>query len=215
VTEPAEAENNQRQSGNIMNIVAVVYGVALTASLIQRPRILLHPVSAPNLVPALALLTAGLLASYSFFSYVLSIGANKPYDVTWTRNSSKWYSIIRFAADLMLASLYVHLLFAAVRIETGLNSHPKLAGFVFAFVLVFVGAAAVQLARYARLSFIKLVAALMSLLLWLWLRASVETRDADIAFEVGLLICALIYCGLTYWRSYHDWKTRPEGWYGW
>jgi hypothetical protein len=215
VTEQSEAQNNERQSGNIMNIVAVVYGVALTVSLIQRPRILLHPVSAPNLVPALALLTAGLLASYSFFSYVLSIGANKPYDVTWTRSSSKWYSIIRFAADLILASLYVHLLFAAVNIETGLNAHPKLASFVFAFILVFVGAAAVQLARYVRVSFIKLIAALVYLVVWLWLRTSVETRDADIALEVGLLIGALVYCGLTYWRSYHDWKTQAEGWYGW
>lgn len=210
MTETSETENNQRQSGNIMNIVAVVYGVALTASLIQRPRILLNPVSAPDLVPGLALLTAGLLAAYSFFSYVLSIGANKPYDVTWTTSSSKWYSIIRFATDLILASLYVHLLFAAVNIEAGLNTHPKLTGFVFAFVLVFVGAAVVQLARYVRVSFIKIIAALVSLGLWLWLRTTVETRHADIALEIGLLIGALIYCGLTYWRSYHDWKKTTS-----
>lgn len=215
MTEESATENNQRQSGNIMNIVAVVYGVALTASLIQRPTILLHPVSAPNIVPGLALLTAGLLASYSFFSYVLSIGANKPYDVTWTDTSSKWYSIIRFATDLMLASLYVHLLFAAVNIEAGLNAHPKLAGFVFSFFLVFVGAAVVQLARYCRLSFIKLIAALVSFGLWLWLRTKVETRHADIALEVGLLIGALTYCGLTYWRSYHDWTSPPKHWYVW
>ena len=215
VTEAPDEENNQRQSGNIMNIVAVVYGVALTASLIQRPRILLNPVSAPNIAPGLALLTAGLLASYSFFSYVLAIGANKPYDVTWTDSSSKWYSIIRFAADLILASLYVHLLFAAVNIEAGLNAHPKPAGFVFAFFLVFVGAAVVQLARYCRVSFIKLIAALVTFWFWFWLRTRVETRHADIALEVGLLICALIYCGLTYWRSYHDWKTKPKHWYVW
>jgi hypothetical protein len=210
VTETSETENNQRQSDNIMNIVAVVYGVALTASLIQRPRILLNPVSAPDLVPGLALLTAGLLAAYSFYSYVLSIGANKPYDVTWTTSSSKWYSIIRFATDLILASLYVHLLFAAVNIEAGLNTHPKLAGFVFAFFLVFVGAAVVQLARYVRVSFIKIIAALVSLGLWLWLRTTIETRHADIALEIGLLIGALIYCGLTYWRSYHDWKRTTS-----
>lgn len=208
----AEAENNQRQSGNIMNIVAVVYGVALTASLIQRPGILLHPLSAPNLLPGLALLTAGLLAAYSFFSYVLSIGANKPYDVTWTTSSCKWYSIIRFATDLILASLYVHLLFAAVDIQ---NAHPRLSGFVFAFILVFAGAAVVQLARYVRISFIKLIAALVSLGIWLWLRTTVETRNADIAIEIGLLVGALIYCGLTYWRSYRDWKCEPDGWYGW
>lgn len=216
MTETSEIEkNNERQSGNIMNIVAVVYGVALTASLIQRPRILLHPVSAPNIVPGLALLTAGLLASYSFFSYVLSIGANKPYNVTWTTSDSKWYSIIRFAADLLLASLYVHLLFAAVNIAAGLKAHPKLAGFVSSLFLVFVGAAVVQLARYCRVSFIKLIAALVSLVLWLWLRTKVETRHADIALEVGLLIGALIYCGLTYWRSYHDWKSPDGRWYGW
>jgi hypothetical protein len=198
-----------------MNIVAVVYGVALTTSLIQRPRILLHPVSAPNIVPGLALLTAGLLASYSFFSYVLAIGANKPYNVKWTDDSSKWYSIIRFAADLILASLYVHLLFAAVNIEAGQNAHPKLTGFVFSLFLVFVGAAVVQLARYARVSFIKLIAALVSLGLWLWLRTKVETHHADIALEVGLLICALVYCSLTYWRSYHDWKKKKGRGFGW
>ena len=193
-----------------MNIVAVVYGVALTAALIQRPRILLKPVSAANLVPGLALLTAGLLASYSFFSYVLSIGANKPYDVTWTPEASKWYSIIRFAVDLILASLYVHLLFTAVNIEDGLNAHPQLAGFAFALMLVFVGAALVQLARYCRISFIKIAAALVSLVLWLWLRTTVETRHADIALEVLLLIGVLSYCGLTYWRSYHDWKRAQN-----
>jgi len=193
-----------------MNIVAVVYGVALTASLIQRPRILLDPVSAPDLVPGLALLTAGVLAAYSFFSYVLSIGANKPYDVTWTKSSSKWYSIIRFATDLILASLYVHLLFTAVNIEAGPNMHPRLASFAFALILVFVGAAVVQLVRYVRVSFIKIIAAAVSLVLWLTLRSTVETRHTDIALEIGLLIGALIYCGLTYWRSYHDWKKTAD-----
>lgn len=214
MAEESEEEKNQRQSGNIINIVAVVYGVALTTSFIQRPRILLNPVSAPNFVPGLALLTAGLLASYSFFSYVLSIGANKPYDVTWTNNDSKWYSIIRFATDLILASLYVHLLFTAVNVEAGLNTSPKLAGFVLAFVLVFAGAVVVQLTRYGRISLIKLIAALVSLGLWLWLRTTAETRHADIALEFGLLIGALIYCVLTYWRSYHDFKKTP-GWLTW
>jgi hypothetical protein len=81
---------------------------------------------------------------------------------------------------------------------------------VFAFFLVFVGAAVVQLARYVRVSFIKIIAALVSLGLWLWLRTTIETRHADIALEIGLLIGALIYCGLTYWRSYHDWKRTTS-----
>jgi hypothetical protein len=81
-----------------------------------------------------------------------------------------------------------------------------LASLAFALILVFVGGAVVQLARYVRVSIIKIIAAAVSLVRWLRLRATVETRHADITLEIGLLVGALVYCGLTYWRSYHDWK---------
>ena len=74
----------QRQSDNLMNIVAVVYGVALTAALTTHQEVLLHPLSATNILPFLALSAAGILTAFSFYIYVLSIGGGKPYDVEWT-----------------------------------------------------------------------------------------------------------------------------------
>jgi hypothetical protein len=84
-----------------------------------RPDAILHPASAEDLIPSLALLSAVLLTAFSCYSYVLAIGGDKPYDVAWTTgsNSSKWFGIIRFVVDLLLAGLYVHLLLAAVSIE--------------------------------------------------------------------------------------------------
>jgi len=151
-------EDNQRESDNLMNIVAVVYGVAITIALSTHPDTLLHPVSASELIPSLALLAAVLLAAFSFFSYVLAIGGSKPYDVAWTPQSPsvKWFAVIRFAVDLMLAGLYVHLLLAAVSIEAGPNSKPKLADFVFAFVLVFGGAVIVRRVRRNQWSLVSL-----------------------------------------------------------
>src|ERR1700753_4131625 len=96
-----------------MNIVAVVYGISLTAALGSHQEVLLHPLSAANLLPSIALAAAGILASYSFYIYVLSIGGAKPYDVAWTKTSMQLHAIFRFTADLMLAILYVRLLFAA------------------------------------------------------------------------------------------------------
>jgi len=69
-------EYNQRESANLMNIVAVVYGVALTTALSLRPDVLLHPLSQSNTIASLALLSAGLLTALSFFSYVLVIGGD-------------------------------------------------------------------------------------------------------------------------------------------
>lgn len=199
-------EENQRQSDNLMNIVAVVYGVAITIALSTSPDILLHPGSAAELIRSVALLAAVLLAAFSFYSYVLSIGGDKPYNVSWTLASGKWFAIIRFVVDLVLAGLYVHLLLAAVNIETGPNAKPKLAGFVFAFSLVFAGAVLVRFVRRKEMSWVSLIAMLVSLGLSFLVRSLTATRGTDLAVEIGLLVGVLLY-GWCYQQSaYENWK---------
>lgn len=110
---------NDRESGNLMNVVAVIYGAALTLAISNRPSLILRPVSAPNLIPSLALLAAGILTAVSFYGYVLWVGGDKPYEVTWTTKSNQTKATFRFFVDLVLATLYVHLLFTATQIETG------------------------------------------------------------------------------------------------
>jgi hypothetical protein len=199
---------NDRESGNLMNIVAVIYGVALTAAISGRPGLILHPVSAPNLIPSLALLAAGLLTAFSFYGYVLSVGGDKPYDVTWTIQSNKTKGIVRFFADLVLATLYVHLLFSATHVETGPNRTPKLTGFVFAFVLVF-GAATVVWGLRGRVHWVAFVATVVTIALWWWTYMSTATRSFDFALVGVLLFVVILYGGLNHVIPYQAWKRHP------
>ncbi len=125
MTTTSDNEYNQRESANLMNIVAVVYGVALTTALSLRPDVLLHPLSVSNTIASLALLAAGLLTALSFFSYVLVIGGDTPYRIAWNLGSSGGGSVIRFLADLLLAVLYVRLLFAAAGVGTGAGARTR------------------------------------------------------------------------------------------
>jgi hypothetical protein len=204
------AERNQRESDNLMNIVAVVYGVAITIALSMRSDVILHPASAEELIPGMALLSAVLLTAFSFYSYVLAIGGDKPYDVAWPDdgNSSKWFGIIRFVVDLVQAGLYVHLLLTAVGIEAGANTKPRLGDFVFAFVLVFAGAVIVRVVRRRELSRVAAIATVASLVLYLWTRSRIATRGTDLAVEVLLLFGVLIYGFLYQQFAYVDWRRR-------
>jgi len=201
---------NQRESDNLMNIVAVVYGVALTAALINSPNLLLSPVTVPHQIPSLALLVAGLLTALTFYTYVLSAGGDKPYDVTWTMQSSKPFGILRFFVDLILASLYVHLLFVAVHVTAGPNTAPKLAGFVFAFIPVFAGAVLVRLLRGRGLHLAALFAAVVAFLFWLWAHYHIATRDFDLLLEALLLIAVLVYGLLNHMIPYYAWRNNPS-----
>jgi hypothetical protein len=199
---------NDRESSNLMNIVAVIYGVALTAAISGRPSLILHPVSAPNLIPSLALLAAGLLTAFSFYGYVLSVGGDKPYDVTWTIGSNKTAGIFRFLADLVLATLYVHLLLAATHVETGSNRAPKLTGFVFAFVLVFAAATIVWGLR-RRLQWVAFGATGVALALWWWAYMIAPTRAFDFKLVGALLFVVILYGGLNHVIPYQAWKNHP------
>ena len=211
---------NQRESDNLMNIVAVVYGVALTAALINRPNLLLRPVTVPHQIASLALLVAGLMTALTFYGYVLSIGGDKPYDVTWTTQSSKPWGIVRFFVDLILASLYVHLLFVAVHVTAGPNMAPKLAGFVFAFIPVFAGAVLVRLVRGrwrhpANLAavvanLLAVVAGFVAFFLWIWAHDHSATRGFDLLLETLLLVLVLVYGALYHKLTYWAWKDDPS-----
>jgi hypothetical protein len=200
---------NDRESNNLMNIVAVIYGVALTAALSDRASLLLRPVSAPNLIPSLALLAAGLLTAFSFYGYVLSVGGDKPYDVTWTIKSNKTMGIVRFFADLVLATLYVHLLLAAAHVGAGSNTTPKLTGFVFAFVLVFAAATVVWGVRGLGLHSVALVATCIAAVLLWWASVSTATRSFDLVLVVILLFVAILYGGLNHVIPYRAWRDNP------
>ena len=206
---------NERESDNLMNIVAVIYGVALTAALINRPNLLLRPVTVPHQVPSFALLVAGLLTALTFYGYVLSIGGDRPYDIVWTmdsngtKGSSKPLGIVRFFVDLILASLYVHLLFVAVHVTAGPNTAPKLAGFVFAFIPVFVGAIIVRSFRgrfpnWANL--VAFVAVALTFLLWIWPHYQSATRGFDLLVEGLLLVVVLGYGVLNHLIAYWTWR---------
>jgi hypothetical protein len=207
-TGQARQDYNQRESDNLMNIVAVVYGVALTAAISSRPSLLLHPLIAPHRIPSLALLAAGLLTAFTFYSYVLSVGGDKPYDVIWSKASSKPESIFRFFADLILASLYVHLLFAAVNVDTRPSTAPKLAGFVLAFIPVLAGAVVVRRLRGLGYSPVAMVALVAAAGLYVWARLSTATHGTDISIEVVLIVAVLVYGGVSHWYPYHLWKDK-------
>jgi hypothetical protein len=204
MTLESNTENNQRKSDNLMNIVAVVYGVAITIAFSMSPDAILHPTSAAEIIPSVALLAAVLLTAFSFYSYALAIGGDKPYDVDWTPDSKKWFGLIRFTVDLVLAGLYVHLLLAAVNIETGPNAKPKLAGFVFAFVFVFAGAVMVRAVRRKQISIVAVIATIVSLGICLWIRSRTATRGTDLTVDVILLVGTLLYCWLYQFFAYKN-----------
>ena len=207
--EQDKKDYNKHESDNLMNIVAVIYGVALTAALINRPNLLLRPVTVPHQIPSFALLVAGLLTALTFYGYVLSIGGDRPYDVVWTMDSSKPLGIVRFFADLILASLYVHLLFVAVHVTAGPNTAPKLAGFAFAFIPVFVGAIIVRSFRGRFLNWANLVAfvaAALTFVLWFWAHDHRATRGFDLLVEGLLLVVVLGYGVLNHLIAYWTWK---------
>ncbi len=212
MTMAAGSEYNQRESDNLMNIVAVVYGVALTTALTRRPDVLLRPLSAPYLIPSLALLAAALLTALSFLSYVLSIGGDAPYNIAWTPSSGGGRSVFRYLADLLLAGLYVRLLFAATDVGTGAGSKPRLAGLVLAFTGVFAGAIAVRLLRRGQISWLAVAATVVTLGLWAWVRGRTATRDFDLSLEAALLAGVVLYGWLTHWLGYRAWtRARPAG----
>ena len=126
MTMAAGSEYNQRESDNLMNIVAVVYGVALTTALTSPAG--RAPASAIRAVPYPQPGAAGggvLFTALSFLSYVLAIGGDAPYNIAWTPGSSGGRSVFRYLADLLLAGLYVRLLFAATDVGTGPGSKPQ------------------------------------------------------------------------------------------
>lgn len=201
------SDYNQRESDNLMNVVAVVYGVALTTAFSSHPNLLLHPASPQYLIPGIALLAAALLTSFSFFGYVLAIGGDTPYKIAWTPSSSNGFGIIRFLVDLVLASLYVRLLFAAADIEPGANAKPRLADLAFAFVLVFAGAIVARLIRSQNVNWIALIATVVTLALWAWSRSRTATRMFDLFLEAILLAIVLLYAWLNHLFAYRKWKV--------
>jgi hypothetical protein len=222
------SDYSQRQSDNLMNIVAVVYGVALTTALTSHQEVLLHPLSATNILPFMALSAAGILTAFSFYIYVLSIGGGKPYVVDWDEDSMASRAIFRFATDFVLAILYVRLLFTAADVQSGPRAAPKLAGFVFSFFLVFVGAVVVRWVRSEAISVPGLIAAAASLGLWFFtpntiatrfsipnipntiatrlsIPNTIATRDFDLGVAAGAALGVIVYCWLNYRFIYHKW----------
>lgn len=207
---------NDRESGNLMNIVAVIYGVALTAAISGRPSLILRPVSASNIIPSLALLAAGILTAFSFYGYVLAVGGDKPYCVTWTADSNQTKGIVRFFADLVLATLYVHLLLAATQIETGSNRAPRLTGFVFAFLLVFAGAVAVYSLRHkgnwaiSNVPWLAIGATVAAIVLWVVADKCTATRTFDFVLVGVLLFVVIVYGALNHVIPYQVWKSHSD-----
>jgi hypothetical protein len=110
--------------------------------------------------------------------------------------------------DLVLAGLYVHLLLTAVK--TSPKTKPPLAGLVFAFFLVFVGVVVVRLVRRKQISMVALVAAVVSGVLWVWVRSRIATRASDLTVDVILLVGILLYSWLYQLFAYKDWKKKAR-----
>ena len=100
--------------------------------------------------------------------------------------------------------LYVRLLFAATGVGTG--PAPDLAGFVFAFIPVFIGAIVVRLLRQQRMHWTALIAALVALGLWALARSHTATRGFDLILGITVLAGVALYGALNHSLGYRAWK---------
>jgi hypothetical protein len=197
----------RHESEKLMNVVIVIYGAALTVALTKRPRLLLHPAIAPNRIPSLALVAAGLLTVSAFYGYVLFVGGKKGYDINRDGVSTP-PAIIRFAVDLVLAILYVHLLFAAVQIGVGTKKPPDLDGLMLAFILVFLGAVVVWASRGLGMHWVAIGGAVIATAICLWTTWRIPTRDFDFVIEGIVLAALIVYTILNHLISARKYKQK-------
>jgi hypothetical protein len=205
--------DNQRQSDNLMNIVAVIYGVALTAAFISRPHVIIDPVSRRYAVANLALLAAALLTALSFYGYVLALGGDKPYRVAFSKTSANGRDVFLFFFDLALAGLYVRLLYVAANVTIGPKTKPELASFVFALLPVWVGLMGVRSFRYGfdgRYSIRhNIMVPLVALILTFGIYALVVTTNiSDFLIELLLLLFIAFYGIVNHSLAYKAWERR-------
>ncbi len=157
-------ETELEQSRDLVRIVSVVYGVALTQAVVLNRQVVLHPVASTHSATALAIFAAVWFATYGYFSYVLALGSRTySYRIYWSGTSTTDRSnqgrrrrdTIRFCVDLLLAGAYAWLLVAAADVTpTGAHNHNppsllKVVTYLCGFALVLAIASVVRLLRYA------------------------------------------------------------------
>jgi hypothetical protein len=214
------SSDSATKSQSLMEIVAVVYGVAVTLALTLHSQVLLHPSKSVNRLPALVLLAALILTCYAFFSYVLVIGGGAHvYRVGWTANKG-WHEQlsdpVRFAADLVLAGLYVRLLLAATEVPVGPKTSPSFRDLFLSTGFVMLGVLGVRLLRYG---FANLWPKLLNRYLPPILFAAVafafaalarghDTHAWDDGFAWGLLLGAILYTVVNHALSFFYWRDH-------
>ncbi len=209
--EPSKKPNVQ--SDNLMRIVAVVYGVALTQALINRTSVIQDPLAPENIIPVLSLACVALLSCYAYFAYVMAVSTDHSYTVEWTKTALNWKGSLRFATDLGLSVLYVWLLFVTIRStdpSTHLETAPDLRPVWFAILVVMVGAAFVRIVRYksAYPALPSLSLGLASLVLWR-VQGDAPTRGRDVVALLIALLFVFAYIPFNEWLGYQFWKKHP------
>jgi hypothetical protein len=207
-------------SQGLVSIVAVVYGLGLVNGLTMHPDVVLNPQRASYIVPALALFAALLLTSYSFFGFVLTRSDEEPYSIIWTTESSGWIGAIDFAADLLIAGLYVRLITAALEIPLSSGPHlepvPNLKPFIVSLVPLFAVALIVRLLRAIhrgkpKLPILVTFGALVgSALLTFDAYNSAQTRRTDLGLGYILTAATVAYIVLNDAASYRAWKRAKQ-----
>lgn len=130
------------QSRELVSIVSIIYGVAITFALTDSRDVVLRPWELNRRIPALALATVLALAVYAYYSYVLVLDRSEfRYDMYWRRSgvtipdaidsnrhpTTTWlrwrFEPLRFLLDVALAGAYVRLFLAAADLRT-VPDHP-------------------------------------------------------------------------------------------
>jgi hypothetical protein len=197
-----------------MNVVSVVYGAGLTLALTARGgEVLLNPTSSAHGFASLALLDASLLGAYAFFSYSLSVGGSRAYNITWTKgDGSKGAEALRFGTDLVLAVLYVRLFLRAATVSESDGAAPRLEQYFVAYIAVFVAAAVVRRWRYGRLGVVvpQLIAAVGVTVLATVAGNCRATSTLDWCLELALLVGIGGYAVTNHLLSYRTANARGD-----
>jgi hypothetical protein len=190
-----------KQGDSLVGIVTVVYGVTLATALTKNSDVLLHPLDPRHQLSALLLLSVAILSAYAFFTYVMTV-SDSPwcYDVVWTKTNAKPRGLLQFGSDLVLAVLYIRLLFDAATVsETGARtSHANLRSLFFSLTVLMFWVIVVRLLRYGaiwkiqRISLLPLGFAIAAFILGCC-SGPMASRQRDLRLATILLVAVLIY----------------------
>src|SRR5215831_5954274 len=103
-------DRDRRISDQLVRLVQIVFGLVLAQSFILHRDIVLHPVAAKNIVPALALATMYITTVLSWIDWHVTMEV-RPYNFN-QRNRYRVTEQVRLGLDLLAVMVYAYLLLA-------------------------------------------------------------------------------------------------------